>query len=413
MHRDGKTARWDDESRHRAAFASDPEFYTLCAFVEGIRPWQQARILLLLLTESRRDLSRLLCAHYERITLFLLATLSIDLALTVFLAVRRARANHKHTVRAVLSYLLQHPDIEALALLRPRAIRDCLEHALGKAQFRHFGYHAPRRGREAPVPSLLRRYAGSEGQIRRLAAILNFGESGNATSHAPVRGREAEHDRAASEILVPLLRQFYRVGTSPELVREVEAAIVRCAAGLPEIPGRIALILDASVSMRGSGKQEFAPIALAVAFERVLQAKCPGLRSYTIGGFGWPPAPEGPTDFGRVLIDALEAEPEVVLILTDGCENANEGDAVRIVATLRSLGISTPVVCCRVDNSPHPAPSEGLPAFPLRQEGEFGATMQIIDLLTAHHAARERVADALRMRQTAWETEVYAWIVGS
>lgn len=418
LRRDGKPVRWADEALHRAAFASDPEFYTLNAFADDVHPWQRARILLLLLTESRCGLSLSLRAQFERVTLFLLATLPTEPVLTVFLAARRARANHRHTGRAILSYLLQHPDIEALACARPAAVRDCLEHALGKVQARHFGYYAPRAGQEPPLPALLRRYGGPETQIRRLFAFLYFGAGAQAATCEPAPETMTLPETPPAAILVPLLVQFYCSGTSPELVQQLEAAVARRAEELPLLPGRIALILDASASMRGSRKQEFAPIALAVAFERVLQAKCPDLRAYTIGGFGWPPAPEGPTDFGRVLIDALEGDPELVVFVTDSYENLNEGDAARILATLRALGLSTPVVCCRVEpeppgTSPGRSTGMGLSEFPLRGERDFEVAFQILDLLAAPQSARERILTRLRGRQNQWETEVLGWTVAS
>ncbi|MCW3050909.1 MAG: hypothetical protein JWN14_79 [Chthonomonadales bacterium] len=413
LHRDGKPVHWHDETLHRAAFASDPELYSLSACVEAIQPWQQARILFLLLTATRRDLDRTLVAQMERITLFLLTTLASDLVLTVFLAARRARANHRHTSRAILTFFIHHPDIEALACARSRVIRDCLEHALGKVQARYFGYYAPRAGVEAPLPALLKRSGGVEAHIRGLFASLYFGGECKETPvfvPAPVA---APHGG-----LVLLLQQFYRVGTSPELVREMEAAIGHRAAELPSLPGRIALILDASASMRGPKKQEFAPIALAVAFERVMQAKCPDLRAYTVGGFGWPPAPEGPTDFGRMLIDALEGEPDVVVFVTDSYENQNAGDAARILATLRKLGISTPIVCCRIETDPRgtkldAASGNGLVAIPIRTERDFGVVLQILDLLAAPQTARARVIDGLLVRQKRWEQEVLGWIAAS
>lgn len=416
LRRDGKPAHWNDETLHRAGFASDPELYSLMAFTVGVQPWQQARILFVLLAESRLNLSLSLRTHYERITLFLLATLPTDFVLTVFLAVRRARANHRHTVRATLSYLLQHPDIETLARSRPRAIRDCLEHAVGKSRARYFGCHSPRSGQEASLPAPLRRSGGSEAKIRRLADLLYFGQTEQKVRQEGLTEVASEKKMARSEILAPVLRQLYRDGTSPELIRRLEAAIASRSDDLPELPGRIALMLDASASMRGSGEQEYAPIALAVAFERVLQAKCTGLRSYTIGGFGWPPAPEGPTDFGRLLLDALEGEPELIVLLTDGYENLNQGDAARIVSTLRKLGLSIPVVCCRIeshDRRPvsYARPSEALPSFPLGEEGDFGAILQILDMTIAPQAARERLVNRLRERQKARETEVYGWTV--
>ena len=416
LRRDGMPAHWSDEALHRAAFASDPELYTLCAFLEGIQQCQQSRILLLLLTESRRDLTPALRAHQEAISLFLLSTLPVELVLNVFLAVRRARANHRHTTRAILSYLLQHPEFEALVCARPRAVRDCLEHALGKSRARYFGYHAPRRGQDTCTPSVLRRVGRSESEIRRLLLLLYFGEkrrdAPRTDAAKPVR------EIVAADVMTPLLLQFYRVGTSRDLVEQLEASIVALSSRLPELTGKIALILDASASMRGSGAHPFAPIALAVAFERILAVKCPDLRPFTIGGFGSPPAPEGPTDFGRALIDALEGEPELIVFVTDGYENLDEGDAARILATLRTLGLTVPIVCCRIETDENGfgynrQSGNDVPEFPLRNEFDFDVAVQILDLLVAPQAARERIVNALRARQARWEEETYAWTVAS
>jgi hypothetical protein len=401
---------WHDEPLHRAAFGSDPALYILCAFARGIHPWQQARILYLLLTESRRILSPSLCAHCERIVLFLLATLPTDLVLSVFLAVRRARANHRHTVRAMLSYLLQHPDIEAMAQSRPREIRDCLEHALGQGRARYFGFHAPQLGRDASLSAPLRRYGGSEVRLRSLFECLYFGVKKGEVRYGKLPYTTPVNEPVASGTLVPLLSRLYRDGTSPELISGLEAAIAGSSADLPSLPGRVALILDASASMRGNSEQPYAPIALAVAFERVLQVRCADLRSYSIGGFGWPPAPEGPTDFGRALLDALEGDPELILFLTDGYENLNEGDAARIVSTLRTLGLSTPVVCCCVDLLAI-FPAANVPAIPLRTAEDFEATLQIFDMMIEPQAARTRIVNRLRARQSLWETEVLGWTV--
>lgn len=408
--------QWQDEAQHRAAFASDPELYTLLAFADGVAAWQKARILFLLLISSRCGQSAALCDLFERTTLFLLAQLPPQLVLKVFLAVRRARANHRHTARILLSYLLHHPQIETLLSTHPRMVRDCLEHALGKKTARHFGYHGPREGLEAPLPDLLERYGGSEAQVRRLFHALYFGPRTPEPDQAPTLPEIGAtwSDPAASATVLEL---FYRRGTSPELVERLEAVVRSAASGLPALTGRIALLLDSSASMRGDGAQRFAPIALAVAFERMLKAKCPLLRTYTVGGFGWPPAPEGPTDFGRVLIDALEAEPQLVVLVTDGYENLERGDTARILATLPGLGLSLRIVCCRV------APTSGrrgteasegmvLPTILLRGERDFAIAFQILDLLISPQEARAHLVEKLRARRDQWEREVYGWTAG-
>src|SRR5205085_1518080 len=90
------------------------------------------RALYLLLETSQAKLSIETRQTLRRVTDFLLAVVHPDQVLTVFLALRHYRVNHKHTRRAILNYLLNHPQLEDLALRRRSAVVDSLEHALGR-----------------------------------------------------------------------------------------------------------------------------------------------------------------------------------------------------------------------------------------------------------------------------------------
>ena len=289
-----------------------------------------------------------------------------------------------------------------------------------KQRHAYFGRYAPRSGQEAPLPA----HAEALWRVARRKFDASSRSSTSATGDrkAPARsqaGVDAAPDAAPSGALTPLLQQLYRVGTSPDLIRSLEAAVANFAAALPALAGRIALLLDASASMRGGGRQEFAPIALAVAFERVLQATCPGLHVYQIGGFGWPPAPEGPTDFGRLLIDALEAGPDLVVFVTDGYENLNagrcrphpgdtpnarRGDRRSSVAASRRL---------RAKGGLLPLRRQACPPCRCARSEDFGAAFQVLDLLAAPQEPARGCVERLRARREVWETEAYRWTVAS
>ena len=132
LRRDIAPPQWSDEVLHRYNYDQNPELYALLGVAETVQPWQRVRILFQLLQRSRATISNEIRCTLERVTDLLLAVLHPDQVLTVFLALRRVRANHKHTSRAILSYIFNHPYLEDLALRRRPAVVDAIEHALGK-----------------------------------------------------------------------------------------------------------------------------------------------------------------------------------------------------------------------------------------------------------------------------------------
>ena len=123
---------WDDARLHQSAYKQNPELYGLLTVIETVQPWQKVRMLFQLLRSSRAGMSKDSRSLLERVTNFLLAILHPDQVLRVFLALRRVRANHKHTARAILNYILNHPNFEDMTISRRPTVVDCLEHAMGK-----------------------------------------------------------------------------------------------------------------------------------------------------------------------------------------------------------------------------------------------------------------------------------------
>ena len=109
----------------------DPALYALLALVPEAQPWQRARVLLQILRASHASLDDGTRAVLGRVARVLLVGIPAEGVLTVLLALRRLRANHKHTTRAIVQFVLDHPDADLLALARRPALVDCLEHAIG------------------------------------------------------------------------------------------------------------------------------------------------------------------------------------------------------------------------------------------------------------------------------------------
>lgn len=94
---------WDDEDLHHSMFDRDPEGYALAALAQGVTGWQQARILLEILRRSWVGIPDDSRKTLEQVAALLTALLEPEQTLTVFLALRQLRANHKHTSRAIAS----------------------------------------------------------------------------------------------------------------------------------------------------------------------------------------------------------------------------------------------------------------------------------------------------------------------
>src|SRR5215475_3112290 len=106
VRRTASAPQWNDQARHETAYRHDPELYALCSLADQVRPEQQARCLFQLLAQSRAGLPAEARRTLDRVAAQLLTALQPEQVLTVFLALRRARRNHKHARRWVLRYLL-------------------------------------------------------------------------------------------------------------------------------------------------------------------------------------------------------------------------------------------------------------------------------------------------------------------
>src|SRR5207237_9577031 len=119
-------------------------------------------------------------------------------------------------------------------------------------------------------------------------------------------------------------------------------AVDRAAAGLPQFAGRLALVLDTSASMAGYGDRLWCGIAQSQALRLALERCCPNLRLVAAGDHADPLAPPaGDTDLADALLTALDDDPDLVAVVSDGYENVRAGDLARVAAC-----VATPVVFC-------------------------------------------------------------------
>lgn len=360
LRRDIAPPQCSDEVLHRYNYDQNPELYALLAVGESIQPWQRVRILFQLLQRSRATISNEIRCTLERVTDLLLAVLHPDQVLTVFLALRRVRANHKHTARAILSYIFNHPYLEDLAIKRRPAVVDAIEHALGKDVARACAkIICESVGDEVYLRRNLLKFAQNPQRVRaivpflyRQQAAVASSEEGYATVHKQYTDKlELSSERPKTitatnrgEIAATLVH-LYRGGASEELQQALDGYVAKAADQLPKFNGKMALVLDVSASTRSYGDREFCTLAQSVALQMVLQ-RCTNLQVHTVGGSGNIPIPQGSTDLAIAVLDALESEPDLVAVVSDGYENTYPGDLERVVNALPNTGVQTPVVFC-------------------------------------------------------------------
>jgi hypothetical protein len=372
----GRPVSWKDEASHLLAWQRSPELYALGAIASGVSRAQRARALLLMLRSSWAELSGSERDTVGRVVRVLLSALPADDVLTVMLALRRARANHKHTARAIVRYVTEHPHALGIAETRRRVVRDIVEHAVGRNTARGLVKapsarglpHARKNaaalldvlyGERAPDAAGASLDGSCASRLRRTAdAALAYATTHQAYARALGVASDDERDDLPKTITATnrgdvsaTLVHMYRGGRTADLEQGLARSVERAASRLPTFDGTIALVLDASTSMRGYGEREYCSIAQSVALALVLARVCPKLRLFLAGG-AWaspldPPTPDGATDLATALIAAAGCDPDVIALVTDGYENQAEGDLADVARALPRVGVAAPVVVCQ------------------------------------------------------------------
>ncbi|GGQ31462.1 hypothetical protein BKA00_001786 [Actinomadura coerulea] len=355
----GAHLRWDDADLHRAAHTGDPEGYALLGLAPGVRPWQRARVLLQILAASQAGLDDGARAVQARVARVLTLGLPPAHVITVLLALRRLRANHKHTTRAALRFVLEHPAADALIAARRPALRDCFEHALGTATAR--GCAGRIAGGDTASEYLQRRLlrfltdpAAAHDRVRALydPGHTTGGNAADGTAAVDrpvlpvdvVRRRPATITATNRGDIAATLVHLYRGGPAEDLHTALGRYVGAAAAAFPRFTGTLALVLDTSASMRGYGDREWAVLSQAAALRMVLAQVCARLEVIETGGDE--SAPRGATDLATGVLDALGTEPDLVAVVSDGYENVFPGDLARVITSLPHAGVTTPVVFC-------------------------------------------------------------------
>ncbi|GAA2623335.1 hypothetical protein GCM10010399_63220 [Dactylosporangium fulvum] len=337
---------WDDEALHAERYRADPQRYALTALVPGALAAQRCRVLLQLLVSSWAGHDDETRATLSRVCRVLALGLAPTDVLTVLLAVRRRRANHRHVTRTALAVLLEHPDAAELIRARRGIAVDCFEHALGKRTARAC---ARQLAEGRPVRHALARFGAAPGRVPLLYTPVTttaVTAPAAATGDLDMAGERPDVVTATNRgDLAATLVHLFRGGPGSELDVAAGRYLDAATAALPRYHGRVALVVDDSASMRGYGDREWAVASQVDAFRRVLERVCETLVVVRVGGAG--DRPGGATDLATGVLDAVGAGADVVAVASDGYENVYPGDLARVAETLPRVGVHTPVVFCQ------------------------------------------------------------------
>jgi hypothetical protein len=137
---------------------------------------------------------------------------------------------------------------------------------------------------------------------------------------------------------------------------------------------------------------------------------------YKAGGAGSDrlPWPAGATDLAENLVGALEGEPDIVVIVSDGYENVYDGDLARVVATLPQIEVQTPVIFCHSkfshsDDLTFRRPAPGLPETEFWHQSDFEDVMLKVFSAAQGRAGEKSVREFLRAKLDRVEREVAPW----
>jgi hypothetical protein len=118
-----------------------------------------------------------------------------------------------------------------------------------------------------------------------------------------------------------------------ELTGALRAAARRAAAGRVGSWGRVAAVLDDSYSSSGSDEKRRRPLVVALAAHFLLETLAEDFRPLWLSGEedALSARPRGVTALGERLLDAFETRPDLVVVVSDGWDNAPAGMAAEVL----------------------------------------------------------------------------------
>ncbi|THV36435.1 hypothetical protein [Glycomyces buryatensis] len=376
FHSDVDAQRWSLEFLHEYMLVNYRDLYaaTLTLSVND----RNAATIILRLLQTGRDVSPAQRALEGRLIAKALRALPTNRVYRLFTALRRERVNNRRTRAIMREWLSERPDLTFDAIKYRSAFRDAVRHAhlrvddlphtsgdaAGELAAVLFNWRSTGRFRTPQFETWRRAHFD-----RRAVFELPYTVAeGFAAKHritrveflekiAPqmTRGERLRLQRSAARVgatgvasdftdlsRMPLTRLAAFVLALPVVVREsrraelagaLRAAALRVVGPRAGTWGSVAAVLDDSYSSSGSSEKRRRPLVVALASHFLLEALATEYRPLWLSGDVDPlmARARGVTALGDRILDGLESRPELLIVVSDGWDNAPVGMAAAVL----------------------------------------------------------------------------------
>jgi hypothetical protein len=361
------------DAEHDAFLVADRKLYAALLRLSNLSPDTLMAIIQRLLAVTDVPTAGISKAEENNLILQCLPYLPVSSVLQGFLNLVKRRVNNQRTSGWIRSYIFGSPQLENWAVNYRRDLRRLIRHALGQ-QVTLTCLHKFAQNDTAYLRRYVLRYAEDQALVRDVFLFL-FGkltssqfpllnaylsarkdiEAGKGlplkvlqglrgTFHPQVSLRSlrrlAAKDKIKRDIisndesLIGKIRSYYKSGID---LNSVNQAIDQQVARLPNWNSNIYFIVDTSASMQGFGHREYNNLAIAVGLLKVFQKLT---NQPTDNEF---PKASGTTCLAPALIEAAKQSPDLIVLISDGYENVEQGDAAMVLKGLKQLGIKIPM----------------------------------------------------------------------
>ncbi len=326
----------------------------------------------------------------DRLILDILPHLPVNSVLQGFLKLVERRVNNQRTSGWIRAYIFGAPQLESYAVTYRETLRRLIRHALGapvtQTCTHKFLLEKPDKNTKAYLQRYVLRYAKDTALVEDVFLFI-FGklktsefsllnaylaarydiEAGKGLPFKVLRGiagtfqpeisqgrlrRLAGREKLKRDVtvqvdgsLVGKIRQYYQSSID---ISHVNEAIEAEAAQIIAWDAHVYFIMDASASMRGFGHREFNNIAIAMGLLKVFQKRISKTEIAWIGATPNDnnafPEPVGTTSLAPALIKAVQHNPDLIILISDGYENVEQGDTAMVLAGIEQLGIKIPML---------------------------------------------------------------------
>lgn len=403
----------------------------------GINHFNQAQIIVNLLATGR-DLEPSSRKEEGALILSTLNNLPTHRAYRVLETLRDRRINNRRTRAIIRDYLAGRPDfafdlVKYRSRVRTAAVHAHLELPGEAGLFLFKGWH--KRRFETPLLEHYRQaahsmealyelpYSVAEGFAAKhgiprdrflegIAAKMTLGEKlrlQKTAERSGAKGVSLDLGRAPITQLALYILSLPvpdRLARRDELEKALEQAAGRTLRRTPQRLGRVASVLDRSYSSSGSSEKRRRPLAVALGVDAILRKAAAEYRVFWTSPVdrSIEVTPRGQTDLARPLLDALEWGADLVVLVSDGFENAPPGAAAelfRVYQTRLDRNGRTSVVHVNpVFDAQHYAPRSLGPSIPTvgLRSAEDLLTMLGFARFAAGHAPLSELEDYLACR---------------